>query len=558
MTQEILERTVILDVDARRMQASLDAAEKELGTLVKQFDRAQAAGKRYQNTANKTASNVIQMNRSIKNTSNIAQQASYQLSDFFVQIEGGTSVSRAFSQQFSQIAPLMGTVGIGLAVLVPLMTVIGPKLFEMAGGSNEAAAATEKLNKQVADAIIETADLNDQLILLRSGYRSISELALQTNLLNLRKELLEVENKIVASNNRSERNQQTRIDKAREAVQVAEDSLKAYQQSADALAAAKQNGDGLAVTMDQVRIEAYATRDAFINMSTAASAAADEWLAIQTLKSRFAGEDLAMGQTVVSVGQGDPITKDKPEGSKSGGGSAVKTIDKIAEAAKAAEEAAKAAEEAFDAWFESLGVGGRMIEHTLTAGVSGFVDALFDAEKSFAEFARSFLIEIGKMIAQQLIFNMISGAMGGSTSGASAASILRLASGVPVPSAKGNAFSGGNVVPFANGGIVSAPAIFPMSGGKTGLMGEAGPEAIIPLSRGADGKLGVSGQSVVVNVTNQSGSQVQVNETEAGVDIIISRAIEGARQDFVRSMSTGQGAYARSLEQGYQAKRKAY
>jgi lambda family phage tail tape measure protein len=42
-----------------------------------------------------------------------------------------------------------------------------------------------------------------------------------------------------------------------------------------------------------------------------------------------------------------------------------------------------------------------------------------------------------------------------------------------------------------------------MSGGKTGLMGEAGPEAIMPLKRGANGKLGVQmeggGGSVVVN-----------------------------------------------------------
>ena len=44
-----------------------------------------------------------------------------------------------------------------------------------------------------------------------------------------------------------------------------------------------------------------------------------------------------------------------------------------------------------------------------------------------------------------------------------------------------------------------------MSGGKTGLMGEAGPEAIMPLKRGANGKLGVQaegssgGGSVVIH-----------------------------------------------------------
>ncbi|MEM8582066.1 MAG: phage tail tape measure protein [Pseudomonadota bacterium] len=54
----------------------------------------------------------------------------------------------------------------------------------------------------------------------------------------------------------------------------------------------------------------------------------------------------------------------------------------------------------------------------------------------------------------------------------------------------GGAFTQGQVVPFARGGIVTAPTSFPMRG-ATGLMGEAGPEAIMPLARGADGRLGV-------------------------------------------------------------------
>ena len=69
--------------------------------------------------------------------------------------------------------------------------------------------------------------------------------------------------------------------------------------------------------------------------------------------------------------------------------------------------------------------------------------------------------------------------------------------------ANGNAFAGGNIVPFANGGVVSAPQFFPMGGSRMGLMGEAGPEAIMPLKRGADGKLGVrmsGGGGIIQNV----------------------------------------------------------
>jgi phage-related minor tail protein len=69
--------------------------------------------------------------------------------------------------------------------------------------------------------------------------------------------------------------------------------------------------------------------------------------------------------------------------------------------------------------------------------------------------------------------------------------------------AKGAAFDGGAVRAFAKGGIVGGPTYFPMAGGATGLMGEAGPEAIIPLARGADGRLGVrgAGGGGTVNIT---------------------------------------------------------
>ena len=78
--------------------------------------------------------------------------------------------------------------------------------------------------------------------------------------------------------------------------------------------------------------------------------------------------------------------------------------------------------------------------------------------------------------------------------------------------AKGNIYAKNKIVPFAYGGIVNKPTLFPMANGA-GLMGEAGPEAIMPLRRGRDGKLGVEASggvgNVVVNV-DASGSRCKV------------------------------------------------
>lgn len=89
-------------------------------------------------------------------------------------------------------------------------------------------------------------------------------------------------------------------------------------------------------------------------------------------------------------------------------------------------------------------------------------------------------------------------------------------------SADGNVFQNGRIKPYANGGVVNKPTIFPMANG-TGLMGEAGPEAIMPLTR-KNGKLGVQGSGITVNVINQSQSQIETRQRDNGsFDIIVKR-----------------------------------
>ena len=81
--------------------------------------------------------------------------------------------------------------------------------------------------------------------------------------------------------------------------------------------------------------------------------------------------------------------------------------------------------------------------------------------------------------------------------------------------ADGAVLSGGSEVKaYANGGVVGGPTTFPMAGGKTGLMGEAGPEAIMPLKRGANGKLGVQaeGGSGDIYVTNNYSISANTSE----------------------------------------------
>ena len=77
--------------------------------------------------------------------------------------------------------------------------------------------------------------------------------------------------------------------------------------------------------------------------------------------------------------------------------------------------------------------------------------------------------------------------------------------------ASGGAWSGG-VQRFAKGGVVHGPEHFGMAGGRTGLMGEAGPEAIMPLKRLAGGKLGVTAQGGGHTVNDNRTINIQVQD----------------------------------------------
>lgn len=92
----------------------------------------------------------------------------------------------------------------------------------------------------------------------------------------------------------------------------------------------------------------------------------------------------------------------------------------------------------------------------------------------------------------------------------------------------GGDLAGGNVIPFARGGVVSSPTVFGMASGGMAVAGEAGPEAVLPLKRGNDGRLGVAsgggGGDVSITVIDQrSGS----NSEPVGVQE--SRGPDGRR-----------------------------
>lgn len=147
--------------------------------------------------------------------------------------------------------------------------------------------------------------------------------------------------------------------------------------------------------------------------------------------------------------------------------------------------------EAFSVTGQDVATLERGFSRGLTRAIRGVVmqgDSLSEALETMA----NSMINAAFNAAVRPVSNHLGGLLGNGLS--------NLIGGI-LPFEKGASFSQGRVTPFATGGIVNGPTMFPMRGG-TGLMGEAGPEAIMPLTRGSDGRLGVQAMGGrTVNVT---------------------------------------------------------
>ena len=170
-------------------------------------------------------------------------------------------------------------------------------------------------------------------------------------------------------------------------------------------------------------------------------------------------------------------------------------------------------------YLDSIGTMADSVANATKGVLTNLEDKLMEffntGKFNFQDFANYAIQQLQRIVLQQLIMKPITNALSGGLSGL-------------FGSANGNVFAQNGIVPFAYGGIVDRPTMFPFAKG-VGLMGEAGPEAIMPLKRGTDGKLGVSGgggTSVIVNV-DAKGTSVQGDNTQS---VALGRAISSAVQ----------------------------
>lgn len=194
----------------------------------------------------------------------------------------------------------------------------------------------------------------------------------------------------------------------------------------------------------------------------------------------------------------------------------------------------------FDQWLQGAADTQDALENIKVRGLDGIVTGMADVAsgtkslgQAFSELARNVINEIIQMTIRMLIFRLVSGIAGSLGGGGASVQSVQTSGSIPAfnPSlvaAKGAAIMGGRLLPFATGGVVSSPTMFPMAGGNTGLMGEAGPEAIMPLGRDGSGRLGVRAANnnapVEVHVVVTASPELDVKIEQKATSVVLNAA----------------------------------
>jgi len=158
-------------------------AIRQLSNVQKGVDNVGAATKR---TTQQLKQHATQYNKTAvaanKFGKGLAQQAGYQVADFAVQLQNGTSFLQAFGQQGSQMLAVFGPLGSVLGAVVAVGAALGTVFVKSTG-------ATKDFKDQIQSLKDETAQAAMEFEMLAKGVKSYGQVAILNELSRIDKEL---------------------------------------------------------------------------------------------------------------------------------------------------------------------------------------------------------------------------------------------------------------------------------------------------------------------------------------------------------------------------------
>ena len=528
-----------LELDPRRMETGADRGERALDGVKRKATQTESAVERLGGSFDRAGVRAGRMSTAMRGLSRTTrggaggiQNVAFQVGDFATQVGAGTAASVALGQQLPQLLGGFGALGAVLGAVVA----IGVPL---AASFLKTAETADTLKDAIDDVKDATKSASDELLRLRTGMQTIEEAKVQNEINNLIAQREALQRRVETSARNAKGAYVEQLETVNEQISAHQAVLDELQSIRDETEAIKQNAQEFWATITSIDISPL--------INQASTLAAQFSLAAQNAAAMVAaaaariqrGREVGRGRGTFAGPTAEEINRNNPAAQLAtqeaaireanrkalesvrtrGGGGGGSAVDKAAQEV----ERVKSAYESLISTLDPL-IGASLeyrdaqvaINAAQKAGVISAEEATRaldlakermqelkrgsgEADDAFKGFFGDALTDIknvddalGRLANRlaSLAANSAIDSLFGSLFKGGISSIFGGLFGSPTPSAKGNIFSGGNVVPFAKGGVVGGPTVFPMKNG-TGLMGEAGPEAIMPLKRGPGGRLGV-------------------------------------------------------------------
>ena len=261
LEREIIKATKALDNNAisqSRYEKVLLSAKRQYEALGVSSQKATAAVRKFADSQRQLTGSLGNSTKALKQhteaqmaatkASNrmgvVTQQAGYQVSDFIVQVQSGTNPFVAFSQQASQLAgvlPLVASnIGLtttaaialsaALGIAIPLIGAIGAAYLVSRQRAKEAAEGTDTFAESLKDAQQASQDLRDELKLLASGYKDVSEAAFAEAVAQAEAAVDAAQKRLDNARGIAQKGARGNLKAAEEELRVAEEQLATYRQ----------------------------------------------------------------------------------------------------------------------------------------------------------------------------------------------------------------------------------------------------------------------------------------------------------------------------------------
>lgn len=571
---------------AKGAATAADSLENQLNATAAAQTKAASAGR-------PLAGAMQGIGTAFKNNSSSIQNAGFQISDLIVQMEMGVPASRALGQQLPQLLAGFGPLGAVLGVATGALLTFAPALLGSAGSAKTLQETIDELSDSIGsmrDLSSELANLDQlaerygvidaELVQLLGHMREQQELAVQNQALAAISAISE-EYKVAAGAVNLFRitGQGAAADVAAELglTQNAFLALQAAIREAETATTLEEQASAVAKIADQLSRATGANADLVneaiqtalrlreaaqagqdlenVDLEGALGGAANQASRIADELGRAASNAISAAANSTQARReaeirlqfaGDPGGQagamfDLEAGAMRGSQDRIlriayeqlrqETIDNAVATAEAQAQLAT-----FNETMRSSGGAAAKVDQEmaklnetldpftkLIEGVAGTIESelnsafasVLDGTKTLGEALLDFASNVLAKVAQDLFAQQFSKPIAAGIAG--------------IFAADGRVFNSAGVTPFAKGGVVGGPTIFPFANG-VGLMGEAGPEAIMPLARGADGRLGVtaangnSAPKIIIN--NYSGQAASASSDSAGNILVeIGRAV---------------------------------